>query len=141
MVCYAWKGRIRDGQLAEYRRRHDALWPEMKQVLDAAGIRDGELLFGYYECAQGIAHAAAVQAASPIVAKWNEYIADILDLAIQSDGAQAGWPQPGVFLRRRIGSCPSSRQYTKPNRLVVHHTAGLVVISQALGLIQEYSPH
>lgn len=103
MVCYAWKDRIRDGQLAEYRRRHDALWPEMKQVLDAAGIRnytiwtDGELLFGYYGCAQGIAHAAAVQAASPVVAKWNEYIADILDLAIQSDGAQDGLNQVFFF--------------------------------------------
>ena len=41
--------------LAEYERRHAALWPEIKSALTAAGIRnysiyhcDGQL-FGYYE--------------------------------------------------------------------------------------------
>ena len=29
----AWRGRIVDGMKAEYKRRHDEIWPEMKQVL------------------------------------------------------------------------------------------------------------
>ena len=33
MEKYAWRGRIADGQIEEYKRRHDAIWPEMKAVL------------------------------------------------------------------------------------------------------------
>jgi len=95
MDKYAWKGRIRPGMMAEYRRRHDALWPEMAQVLREAGIHnysiwtDGEVLFGYYECSQGIVHAQQVQAKSPVVARWNAYMADVLDLTMdESTGAQ-----------------------------------------------------
>ncbi|MDR0426516.1 MAG: L-rhamnose mutarotase [Clostridiales bacterium] len=83
---YAWSGRIKSGKLAEYKRRHDELWPDMKAVLNAAGIgnytifTDGERLFGYYECAKGAAYAARAQAESPVVARWNAYMADVLEL-------------------------------------------------------------
>ena len=56
MERMAWKGRIKPGCKAEYIRRHDAIWPEMKQLLKDAGIcnytifANGEELFGYYEC-------------------------------------------------------------------------------------------
>ena len=38
----------------------------------------GNEMFGYYECVKGIEHAARVQATSPIVKKWDEYMKDIL---------------------------------------------------------------
>ena len=53
MERMAWKGRIRPGCKAEYIRRHDAIWPEMKAVLKEAGIcnytifANGDELFGY----------------------------------------------------------------------------------------------
>lgn len=62
----AWMGRIKPGMQAEYKRRHDQLWPEMRAMLKEAGIRnytiwsDGNLLFGYYECEKGVAHADRV---------------------------------------------------------------------------------
>ena len=37
-------------------------------------------LFGYYECEKGVAYAEKVQAESPIVDRWNEYMKDILEL-------------------------------------------------------------
>ena len=37
MERYAWKGRVK-GDIAEYKRRHDEIWPEMKEVLHEAGI-------------------------------------------------------------------------------------------------------
>lgn len=40
MERYAWKATVKDGMLAEYRRRHDEIWDEMKEVLRAAGIRN-----------------------------------------------------------------------------------------------------
>lgn len=68
----------------EYKKRHDNIWPEMKEVLANAGIvnysiwMQGEELFGYYECEKGVDHAAKVQAESDIVKKWDEYMKDIL---------------------------------------------------------------
>ena len=95
MERMAWKGRIRPGCKAEYRRRHDEIWPELVDVLKAAGICNysifccGEELFGYYECACGVAFAERTQAESPVVDRWNAYMQDILELEMDPvTGAQ-----------------------------------------------------
>ena len=55
MERYAWKAKVKEGMLEEYIRRHDEIWPEMKQMLHEAGVRNysiwnvGGDLFGYYE--------------------------------------------------------------------------------------------
>ena len=83
MEHMAWKGRIKPGCKAEYQRRHAEIWPEMVKVLKEAGICNYSIfyckdeLFGYYECEKGVAYAEKVQAESPIVDRWNEYIGDI----------------------------------------------------------------
>ena len=38
MERYAWKAVLKEGQRKEYIRRHKQIWPEMKDVLKAAGI-------------------------------------------------------------------------------------------------------
>lgn len=84
MEKYAWKAKIKEGSLDEYRRRHAEIWPEMVEVLKDAGICNytiwnvGDEMFGYYECEKGIDYAAAHQANSPVVDRWNEYMKDIL---------------------------------------------------------------
>ena len=95
MERYAWKAVVLPGMLDEYIRRHDNIWPELKEVLAAAGIRnytvwnvDNEL-FGYYECEKGVPYAEKVQAESPVVDRWNEYMKDILELEMDPEtGAQ-----------------------------------------------------
>ncbi len=85
MERYAWKAAVLPGKLEEYKRRHDNIWPEMKAVLAAAGIRNytiwnvGEELFGYYECGS-VAEAARIQAESPVVDRWNEYMKDVMEM-------------------------------------------------------------
>ena len=80
MERFAWKAVIKDGMLDEYKRRHDNIWPEMKQ----AGIKNytiwnvGNEVFGYFECEKGVAFAEKYQAQSPIVDKWNEYMKDVM---------------------------------------------------------------
>lgn len=84
MEKYAWKAILKEGKKEEYVRRHNEIWPEMLEVLEAAGIRNytiwntGNELFGYYECEKGADYAAAVQNESPVVAKWNEYMSDVM---------------------------------------------------------------
>jgi len=90
MERFAWKARLKPGKLEEYIKRHDMIWPEMSKVLDDAGIRnytiwtDGDTLFGYYEC-DSAAFAARVQAQSPVVARWNEYMKDVMVMDFDPD--------------------------------------------------------
>ncbi len=84
MEKYAWKGLIAPGMIEEYIRRHNEIWPEMIEVLKEAGIVNytiwnvGNEVFGYYECEKGADYAARIQAESPIVDRWNEYMKDVL---------------------------------------------------------------
>ena len=86
MEKYAWCGKVNPGCLEEYRRRHDEIWPELSALLKEAGIKnytiwtDGNLLFGYYECEKGVDYAAKMQKDSPIVAKWDEYMKDVMTM-------------------------------------------------------------
>ena len=83
MERYAWKATVKEGMLDEYIRRHDNLWPEMKDMLNEAGIRNytiwnvGNVLFGYYEC-DSVEYASAIQANSEINAKWDTYMKDVM---------------------------------------------------------------
>ncbi len=95
MERYAWKARILPGKRDEYVKRHNEIWPEMVEVLKEAGIRNysiwivGDEVFGYYECEKGADFAAAHQAQSPVVDRWNEYMKDVMDMEMDPEtGAQ-----------------------------------------------------
>ena len=95
MEKYAWKARVVPGKLAEYKKRHDEIWPELVEVLKAAGIRNysiwnvGDEVFGYYECEMGAAYAARTQAESPVVKRWDEYMKDVMEMEMDPvTGAQ-----------------------------------------------------
>ena len=57
---------------------------EKKMNIKQAGIcnytiwENNNELFGYYECQMGIDFAAKVQNESDVVARWNEYMKDVL---------------------------------------------------------------
>lgn len=95
MERYAWKAIVKDGMLDEYIKRHNNIWPELVEVLKEAGIYNytiwniGNELFGYYECKKGVDFAAKLQAESPIVDKWNEYMKDVMVMELDPvTGAQ-----------------------------------------------------
>ena len=102
MERYAWRAKVVSGKLDEYIKRHNNIWPEMSEVLKKAGIsnytiwNNGDDLFGYYEC-ESVDYAARVQAESPVVDKWNEYMKDVLIMEMDPEtGAQPKMRQ--VFL-------------------------------------------
>lgn len=84
MEKYAWKATVKDGCLEEYCKRHNEIWPELVEVLKYAGICNytiwnvGNELFGYYECEKGIDFSSEIQAKSPVVDKWNEFMKDVM---------------------------------------------------------------
>ncbi len=78
---------MKPGTEADYRARHDAIWPEMTEALRAAGMRNysifrhGTQLFAYCE----VDDWAATQrylAENSANQRWQEYMADILDAPI-----------------------------------------------------------
>jgi L-rhamnose mutarotase len=84
MEKYAFKMQLNPGQEAEYRRRHDALWPELADLLRAAGVRDYSIhldpetnvLFGLLSRPDG--HGMADLPSHPVMQKWWAYMADIM---------------------------------------------------------------
>ena len=83
MERYAWKAAVLTGKIAEYRRRHDEIWPEMLEMFRRAGIRNysiwqtGDTLFGYYEC-DDLQTALAVQKNATVSARWRAYMHDVI---------------------------------------------------------------
>ncbi len=83
MQRVAFTMRIRPGTQEEYRRRHQAVWPELLADLTAAGCRNysiylrGEDLFAYMEVEDFSAYLQKM-AASEASRRWEEQMSDIL---------------------------------------------------------------
>ena len=85
MARVAFRMKLFPGQEAEYRRRHDALWPELYDLLKATGISDYSIfldpetngLFGVLTIEQ----PARLDdlPAHPVMQRWWSYMKDIMD--------------------------------------------------------------
>jgi L-rhamnose mutarotase len=81
----AFKMRLHPGQAAEYRRRHDAIWPELVAALQAAGVRDysifldeeTSLLFAVLRREDD--HRLDDLPALDVMQRWWRHMADIMD--------------------------------------------------------------
>ena len=83
-VCF--RLRVRADRLDEYRARHRAVWPEMREALTGAGWRDYSLfldddgtLIGYL-VADDFAAALAAMEATPVNARWQAEMAEFFEL-------------------------------------------------------------
>ncbi|TPE53019.1 L-rhamnose mutarotase [Amaricoccus solimangrovi] len=85
MEKYAFRMRLLPGREEEYRRRHDAIWPELARLLRAAGISDYSIhldretgaLFGVLWRADG--HGMDELGAHPLMRRWWDHMADIME--------------------------------------------------------------
>jgi L-rhamnose mutarotase len=74
----AWVMKLKPGQEAEYKRKHDELWPEMVEMLKLEGIRNysiyrhGLTLFAYLERDDD---ATPSSVPNPISRRWWEWMA------------------------------------------------------------------
>ncbi len=101
MQKYAFKMRLLPGAELEYIRRHDAIWPDLVQLLKAAGISDYSIhldretgtLFGVLWRTDD--HAMDDLPASPIMARWWAHMADLMET--HPDNAPVVVPLVNVF--------------------------------------------
>lgn len=76
---------LHPGQTAEYRRRHDTLWPDLAALLKQAGISDycifldeqTNILFGVLKAADP--SALDTLPAQEVMQRWWAYMADIME--------------------------------------------------------------
>jgi L-rhamnose mutarotase len=81
----AFKMKLKPGFEAEYKRRHDQIWPELSAELAKAGIRDYSIfldpetltLFAVQKLTDG--NTAADLPNNAVVKKWWSYMKDIMD--------------------------------------------------------------
>lgn len=81
---------VKPEKLDEYKRLHREVWPELLDDLRAAGARnyaifaDGPELFGYLECDDWTATAAAL-ARSDANRRWQAFMSDYLATPVDPD--------------------------------------------------------
>ena len=75
---------LNPGQAAEYRRRHDALWPELAALLRASGISDYSIFLDEEQHAlfavlrRRADHTMAQLTEHPVMRRWWAHMADLM---------------------------------------------------------------
>lgn len=101
MERHAFKMYLNDGAEAEYIRRHDEIWPELVDLLRAAGIsnysihldRETRVLFGYLERRDD--HAMDDLPDHPVMKRWWAHMGDIM--RTNPDGSPVAVPLTETF--------------------------------------------
>lgn len=86
MEKYAFRMRLNPGMEVEYRRRHDAIWPELVGLLRAAGVSDYSIhldretntLFGVLW--RRADHGMDALPDHPVMRRWWAHMADLMEV-------------------------------------------------------------
>jgi L-rhamnose mutarotase len=101
MRRYAFKMKLKPGCQDEYRKRHDAIWPELAKLIRESGVSDysifldGETntLFAVQKISGGT--GSQDLGSNPVVKKWWVYMADLMDT--NPDSSPVSIPLVEVF--------------------------------------------
>jgi len=101
MPRVAFKMKLFRGFEAEYKKRHDALWPELQTLLKQAGVKDysifldeeANVLFGYLTI--GDQTKLADLPSQPVMKRWWAYMKDIMET--NEDNSPVTIPLKEVF--------------------------------------------
>lgn len=85
MEKHAFRMRLKPGFEAEYRRRHDEIWPELADLLHEAGVQDYSIhldretgtLFGVLW--RRADHAMEALPGHPVMKRWWAFMADLME--------------------------------------------------------------
>ena len=85
MIRNAFTMKLKPGFEAEYKKRHDEIWPELSKLLSDSGIHEYSIfldeqtltLFAFQKLEDGFEPSKIPN--DPIVKKWWAYMADIME--------------------------------------------------------------
>jgi L-rhamnose mutarotase len=81
-ICFRFE--IYPGQEAEYKRRHDEIWPELVDAIKESGFanyslfRRGQEIVAYVECHPDVATAFGKLSAYEANARWATWFEDVI---------------------------------------------------------------
>jgi L-rhamnose mutarotase len=92
---------LNPGQVAEYRRRHDEIWPELSALLKDAGVSDYSIFLDeehhvlFATLRRRPDHQMDALPQHPVMQKWWAYMGDIM--RSNADGSPVVEPLPCLF--------------------------------------------
>jgi len=101
MNRFAFKMKMKPGCEAEYKRRHDEIWPELEQLIRESGVSDYSI---FLDKETNILFAVQKQSGdqssqdlgtNPVVRKWWDYMSDIME--VNPDNSPVTIPLNEVF--------------------------------------------
>ena len=101
VMNHAFRMKLKPGNTAEYRKRHDEIWPELAALLNGAGIYDYSIfldeetlhLFAVLNLKPGDTRASLPQ--HPLMQRWWAHMKDLMET--DPDGRPIEWPLQRVF--------------------------------------------
>jgi L-rhamnose mutarotase len=98
---HAFRMQLEPGNVAEYKRRHDEIWPELAQLLRDSGIHDYSIfldeqtlqLFAVLELRDDNRRDELPN--HPLMRRWWDYMQDLMQT--HPDGRPVEWPLARVF--------------------------------------------
>lgn len=101
MRRYAFKMKLKPGFQEEYRKRHDAIWPELAKLIRQSGVSDYSIFLDTETdtlfAVQKISGSSGSQdlGTNPVVRKWWAYMSDIMET--NPDSSPVSIPLTEVF--------------------------------------------
>ena len=84
MTTVAFKMKLNPGQVEEYKKRHDEIWPELRKLLKDNGVSDYSIFLDeetniLFAVQNQDGRSSQELGATDIVKKWWAYMADIME--------------------------------------------------------------
>jgi len=101
MTSQAFRMQLKPGMIDEYRRRHDAIWPDLAEALTAAGIHDYSIfldeetlaLFAVLKLRSD--HDRDALPGLPVMQRWWDYMAPLMEVGAGNRPLE--WPLVPMF--------------------------------------------
>lgn len=101
MSIHAFRMQLKPGTVDEYRRRHDAIWPELSALLTETGIHDYSIfldeetlaLFAVLKLADTNTRDALPD--HPVMRRWWDHMAPLME--VEPDNRPIETPLPLIF--------------------------------------------
>ena len=92
--------KVSTDKLAEYKKHHQNVWPEMLSALRETGwhnytlfVRDNGLVFGYFETPHSLEQAQSLMAAKEVNTRWQEFMAPYMEANARPDEMFQEWEE------------------------------------------------